>query len=83
MDLRAAADTLDDLLPQVTAFAEVDRLQLVGFLDQIPLGDFLAVTWAAAFDSHRAGVVIVALVALGVVWMALYVVQQATKGKKR
>jgi len=40
MDLRPAADSLDDLLAQVTALAEVHRPHLIGFLEQVSLGDF-------------------------------------------
>src|ERR1051326_1057324 len=56
MDLRAAADPLYDLLSEIAAFVEVNRTQLVGFLDQVTFGDLLAVTRAPGFDTHDSGI---------------------------
>jgi len=51
MDLRAAADTLDNFLAQIAAFAEMDGLQLTCLLDQVALGNLLAVAGTPIFDA--------------------------------
>src|SRR6266403_783275 len=57
MDLRAASDPLDDFLSEVAAFAEVHGMELAGFLHEIALGDFFAVTRPAVLDSNDASFV--------------------------
>src|SRR5262249_16165675 len=45
MHLAPRADPLHDLLANVTAFVEVERLGLAGLLGQITVPDVLAVLW--------------------------------------
>ena len=57
VDLGAAADALDDFLAQVAAFIEAHGLKLAGFLNEKPLGNFLAVARAAIFEADDGGFV--------------------------
>src|SRR5580658_7208723 len=54
MNLAARANALHDLLPQVAALAEVQRLRLIRFLSKKPLADVFAITWLAMFQANHA-----------------------------
>ena len=59
MDLASRPDPLDDLLPQVAALAEVERLRLIRFLGKKALADVFAVTGLAVLqtdDASRFGI---------------------------
>ena len=54
MNLAARPNTLDDLLTQVTALAEVQRLRLIRFLRKKPLADVLAIAGLAVLQTDHA-----------------------------
>ena len=57
MDLAARPYAFDDLLPEITAFAEVQGMRLVGFLRQKTLADIFAVARLAVLETaHIANV---------------------------
>ena len=56
MDVGAAADALDDFLAEIAAFIEMDGVKVAGFLNQVALGDFVAVAGMAVFDADDARV---------------------------
>ncbi len=57
VDVALRADALDDLLAEVTAFGEADRVHLLCFLRQRLFVDVLAVARLSIFDADDAGVV--------------------------